>query len=122
MTYLAGGTKALFGELFAGHYMAATVTDHSLTYADDGTMTRGAGPRSCRARVDNATQRMRESPGFVETDRALYILAASLEGELTTEAEIEILEGDYAGSTFGVASIDRPPGASYYLCRGAKRG
>jgi hypothetical protein len=29
-----------------------------------------------------------------------------------------VLEGDYAGSSFGVASIDRPPGASYYLCRG----
>lgn len=121
MSYLSG-SKALFGELFAGHYYDAKVTDQTITYATDGTMQRGPAPRDCKARVDSATQRMRESPGFAETDRAIFILAATLAGPLNIDAELEILEGDYAGSKFGIATIDRPPGASYFLCRGAKRG
>jgi hypothetical protein len=119
---LKGGTKTLFGELLGPLYMAARVTDRNLTYGADGSIQRGAGPRDCRARVDSATQRMREAAGYTQTDRAIYILASTLAGELTTDAELEIFEGDYAGATFGIASIDRPPGASYFLCRGTKRG
>lgn len=119
--FLNGGTKTLFGELLGPLYMAATVTDQTLTYGGDGTLQRGPGPRSCKARVDSATERMRDAEGYTDTDRAISILAASLDGPLTTDAEIEILEGDYAGVTFGIGSVDRPPGASYFLCRGTQR-
>lgn len=119
---LKGGAKALFGELLSPLYLRATLTDRTAVYANDGTLQIGTGPRDCLARVDSATQRMREAEGYTLTDRAIYILATSLASELTTDAVIEIFEGDYAGSTYGIASIDRPPGASYFLCRGTKRG
>lgn len=121
MKLLAGGTKALFGELLGPLYLAARVTNRELSYAGDGSIQAGDGKRACKARVDNATHRMREADGYVETDRAISILAASLTGELTADYDVEILEGDYAGSTFSIASIDRPPGASYFLCRGVLR-
>lgn len=119
---LKGGAKALFGELLSPLYLRATLTDRTASYGGDGTLQMAPAERDCLVRVDSATQRMREAEGYALTDRAIYILATSLAGELTTDAEIEIFEGDYAGSTFGIGSIDRPPGASYFLCRGVKRG
>lgn len=122
MGLLNGGLKRGFGELFEGHYLDARVVDRELTYGNDGTLQAGADPKRCKARVDSATQRMREAEGFTETDRAIFILASSITVPIDTDTEVEILEGDYAGSIFGIASIDRPPGASYWLCRGTRRG
>lgn len=119
---LKGGTKALFGELLGPLYCAATLTDKTAAYAGDGTLTRGTGDRSCLARVESASKAMRETPGYVATNRAIVILASSVEGDVTTDSQIEILEGDYTGAKFGIESVDRPPGASYFLCRGSKRG
>lgn len=122
MGLLTGGAKGVFGELMGPLYLAARLTDRTLAYGNDGTIQAGAEPRDCKAKVDSATTRMRESPGYAETDRAIYILATSVSGDVDTDAEIEILEGDYAGEKFGIASVDRPPGCSYFLCRGTRVG
>lgn len=118
MKLLAGGTKALFGELLGPLYLGATLSSGTVDYAGDGTLQAGGGPQGCKARVDNASEKMRGADGFTETDRAISILAATVAGEVTTDHKIEILEGDYAGEVFHIASVDRPPGASYYYCRG----
>lgn len=122
MGLLDGGAKRLFGELLAPLYMPASLADRTASYGGDGTLQMGSAPRDCRAKVDSATERMRQADGFTESDRAIFILAASLAGEVTTDCEITILQGDYAGKTFGIASHDRPPGCSYWLCRGTARG
>lgn len=122
MKLLAGGAKALFGGLLSPMYLAAQVTERAATYGADGTLQMGSAPRACLARVDSATERMRGEAGFTITDRAISVLATSIEGDLTTDHEIEIFEGPYAGATFGIANVDRPPGGSYYFCRGARRG
>lgn len=118
---LNGGAKALFGEILGGTYPAARVFSGDLTYATDGTLQVGDNPRDCKAKVDSATERMRTEPGFSLTDRAIYILAATLDGDVQTGQTVEILEGEYAGAVYGVASADRPGGCSYWLCRGAKK-
>lgn len=117
---LRGGAKAIFGELLAPLYLQARLTDRNATYVG-GRLQMGGGPRTCRAKVDSATERMRDQEGYTDTDRAIYILAASIFGDVTTDAEIEILEGDYAGSKFAIGSTDRPPGCSYWLCRGVRK-
>ncbi len=122
MKLLAGGAKALFGELLSPMYLAAQVTGREATYGADGTLQMGSDSRACLARVDSATERMRGEEGFTITDRAISVLATSIVGDLTTDHEIEIFEGPYTGAVFGVASVDRPPGGSYYFCRGARRG
>lgn len=118
MKLLAGGTKALFGELMGPLYLNATLSGGSNEYGADGTLRTGGGSQGCKARVDNASERMRAAEGFTETDRAISILAATVAGEVTTDQRIAIDEGDYAGVVFNIASVDRPPGASYFYCRG----
>jgi hypothetical protein len=122
MGFLDGGAQRLFGELLTQLYMSAKLTDRTASYDNEGTLQMGSAPRDCRAKVDSATERMRQAEGYTDTDRAIYILAASLTGEVTTDCEVQILQGPYAGKTFGIASHDRPPGASYWLCRGTARG
>lgn len=119
---LRGGTKALFGDLLGGLYLSARLVTRAPTYNGHGDLELTEATHECRARVDNATERMRQAEGFTETDRAIYVLAAGLAVDVTTDAEVEILEGDYAGKAFGVASVDRPPGGSYFACRGTARG
>lgn len=116
---LNGGAKALFGELLGGSYPAARLYTGEPNYDNEGTLQMGDGGIACKAKVDSATERMRTEPGFSQTDRSIFILAASFAGEAKVGHEIEILEGPYAGSKFGIASVDRPGGASYWLCRGA---
>lgn len=119
---LRGGAKALFGELLTPLYLEAQLTARGSAYDGHGTMQITETVRPCRARVDSATERMRSADGFTETDRAISVLASSLDGTIDTDAELEVLEGDYAGKRFGIASVDRPPGGSYFLCRGTARG
>ena len=116
---LLDGTAAFFGELFAGEYHAATVRANATTYTTGGDMRRGVTERECRAMVDRATERMVGTEGYTATDRAIYILAATLAGTVDTDCEITMTEGPYAGGRFKLASpIDRDPGAAYWLCRG----
>lgn len=120
MGLLDGGASALFGELMGTYYLAATLYSDTPTYADDGSMTTGETSTTCLARVDSATERMRQADGFTQTDRAILVLASSIADDITTDHRIEILEGPYAGSVFSIASADRPPAGSYWLCRGSR--
>lgn len=122
MGLLNGGAAALFGEIMGGYYLPATLTPRTPTYALDGSITTGGGEATCLARVDSATERMRQADGFTQTDRAIFVLATSIDGEITSDHQIKILEGPYAGSTFNIATADRPPAGSYWLCRGTRRG
>lgn len=122
MGLLNGGGAALFGELFAGTYLPATIAGTDSETMVAGKLQRVAAvPRECRVQVDSATERMRSAEGFTEMDRAIYVLSASLEGDIDTGAEITVLDGAYAGVAFRVASVDRDPVAAYWLCRGTMK-
>lgn len=121
MDLLSGGVKALFGELFAPLYLPAVIIDNAESYTTGGALRRSRDERACRAQVDRCTERMVAAEGYTDTDRAIFVLAATLEGELQTGSEITVLEGDYAGVPFRTASpIDRDPGAAYWLARGVR--
>lgn len=118
---LAGGAAALFGELLGGSYLPARLTRQTDTYAPGGKLQRSSAPGECLAQVDRCTERMVQAEGYTATDRAIYILAASFEGEVDTDGKIEVLEGPYAGAVFRLASpIDRDPACAYWLCRGVE--
>jgi len=120
--FLNGGASALFGSLLGGTYLPATVAGVASETMVAGKLQRTAAePRTCRVQVDSATERMRSAEGFTEMDRAIYVLSASLEGDLDTGAEITVLDGAYAGVAFRVASVDRDPVAAYWLCRGTMK-
>lgn len=124
MGALSGGVAALFGELLGPIYLPATLRRVGNTYDTQGTLRRNGAARACRAQVDRATERMVATEGYTATDRGIYILAASLEGDepVDTDHEIEMLEGEYAGGIYRLASpIDRDPACAYWLCRGVAK-
>lgn len=118
MGLLDGGAAALFSEIFKPLYLPASVYAAATTYNDRGDPQRTLTERECRAQVDRATERMRTLPDFAQTDRAVYVLADTLEGELVEGHEIVVHTGPYAGTRWKVADpIDRDPAAAYWLAR-----
>lgn len=119
MTLLSGGAAALFGELLSPLYLDATCTRQATTYDQRGGIRRAADPLPCRVQVNRCTERMVQTEGYTSSDRAIYVLASSLAGDLDTDCELAVLEGPDAGTTWRVADpITRDPGAAYWLCRG----
>jgi hypothetical protein len=122
MGLLDGGAAALFGELMTPLYLPATLTDTTgTTYTEKGRVVRNSTPRDCLAQVDSCTEAMREAEGYTDTDRGVFILAASLEGEALTGQEITVHKGPYAGTPWRLASpIDRDPAGAYWRARAAR--
>lgn len=119
MGLLDGGGAALFAEVLSPLYLPATVYAMALTHNDRGDPRRAETERGCRAQVDAATERMRQQPDFAATDRAIFILTNTLEGELNSDAEVVVHAGPYAGTRWKVADpIDRDPCGAYWRCRG----
>lgn len=120
---LRGGAKRVFGSLLSAQYLEGERTRPGITYGTGGLITTNPGKLACRVKVDTATQRMREAEGAADTDRAIYVLADGLEpDDVAVGDHIKVLEGEYAGDSYAVASVDRPPGGSYFLCRGQRNG
>ena len=118
MGFLDGGAAALFTELLSPLYLPATVYAVTTTHNERGDPRRALTERECLAQVDGATQTMRTAPDFAVTDRAVYVLANTLEGEMAEGHEIVVHTGPYAGTRWKIADpIDRDPGAAYWLCR-----
>jgi len=115
---LDGGAAALFSEILSPLYLPATVFAVTTTHNDRGDPRRTIVERGCLAQVDGATQTMRSAPDFAVTDRAVYILADTLEGGMAEGHEVVVHKGPYAGTRWKVADpIGRDPGAAYWLCR-----
>ncbi|WP_395393058.1 hypothetical protein WBP07_17930 [Novosphingobium sp. BL-8A] len=111
-----------FSSMFGGPYHAAqTIEQVDPVYDDGGSIIEPGGVRyrECQAQIDTATQRMRESEGYVDTDVAFIILAETLSGGLDTEARIEILEGPHAG-IWSVELIERDTVAAGWVGRGRR--
>lgn len=77
--------------------------------------------KDCSVQVDYVTEAMRSADGFTEKDMRLLVLASTLDGNLDTDARIEVLDGPHAG-TWMLASCDRDPCGVYWECRGRKDG
>lgn len=122
MGLLDGGAAALFGEILSPLYLPATVYGTGgNTYSEKGTLQRTAGDRECLAQVDACTESMRAAEGYTDTDRGVFILAASLDGDALTGQEITVHKGPYAGTRWRLASpIDRDPAGAYWRARAAR--
>lgn len=118
MGLLDGGAAALFSEIFSPMYLPATVYAMATATDNYGDPTRQETQRACRAQVDAATESMRTRPDFAATDRAIYVLAETLEGPLQEGHEITVTAGPYAGTRWKIADpIDRDPAGAYWRAR-----
>lgn len=121
MSLLGGGVAALFGELFAPLYLPAHVYGTTETYGGNGKLRREQTDRPCRAQVDSCTERMVAAEGYTDTDRAIFILADTLEGGVDSDCEVVVDEGPYAGTRWRLATpIDRDPAGAYWRARGTR--
>lgn len=111
-----------FSAVLGGPYHAARViTETGADYDDGGSIvTPGSvAYRSCQAQIDSAIQRFRDNGSYVDTDMTVIILAATLSGDLDTEAVVEVLAGPHAGK-WSVDLIERDPVAAGWVGRGRK--
>lgn len=116
---IAIGISAEFG----GPYVLARVIDQAADDLDDGGSIpdNPADPtmRDCMVQVDLATEAMRQSEGYAEGEARFLILVNTLSGSLSTDATVEVLAGENAGSWL-VSSIERDSMSIYWQGRGRR--
>jgi len=111
-----------FSQTFGGPFWAARVIDQVGAVYDEGNSIVTPGSpvyRPCSVQIDSATQRMREAPGYVDTDVSLIVLADTLAGSLNTAARVEVLSGPHAG-LWSVELIERDTMALGWVGRGRR--
>lgn len=113
---LNGGIASIFGKVFAGLYLPATLLCQVRTETDDGSVTVETELHACRAQIDAVTEAMRQAPGYTGTDQRILILADTLDVVPTTDDAITV-----GGRTWGVASVASDPARSYWELRGTRR-
>lgn len=88
-------------------------------YDDGGSITTPGTPiaKPCMAQIAAATQKMRTEVGYVDKDVALLVLVTTIDGELDTDATVEVTAGPHAGS-YSVQSTNKDSMATHWICRG----
>lgn len=115
MGLLDGGVAAAFGSMFAGFYLDASL--HRASITDDGAGGGSVGfadAQPVKAQLDQATQAMRDSPGYVDTDQRILVLAYGIDA-ITTDDEITV-----DGLRWSIASVTQDPAGACYELRGRR--
>lgn len=88
---------------------------------DGGSIVSPGTPvsRSCKVQVDRVTEAMRQADGYRDKDVALLVLCATLDGELDTDATVNVTAGPNAGR-WSVQSADKDTMGTHWLCRGRR--
>lgn len=88
---------------------------------DGGSIVSPGTPvsRPCKVQVDRVTEAMRQAEGYRDKDVALLVLCATLEGELDTDATLNVTDGPNA-ARWSVQSADKDTMGTHWLCRGRR--
>lgn len=115
MGLLDGGIANVFAKAFASIYLPAVL--HVRTVIDDGegSLTASETEYACRAQVDEATEAMRASAGYTDTDRRIMVLAATLPAKPTTDDAITV-----GGQRYNIGSVSADPANSHWVLRGTR--
>lgn len=111
MGLLDGDVAAAFSAIFSGFYLNGQLY-RSIEGGDDG-MGGGsnggfADPEAIKFQPEATSQAMRDSPGYIETDKRYFVLAHGV-AEPTTDCEM-VAEG----KRWKVVNWSRDPASSYY--------
>lgn len=116
MSLLNGGIASIFGKVFAGLYLPATLRAQVRMETNDGSVTVETELYPCLAQIDAVTEAMRQAPGYTDTDQRILILSDSLDAIPTTDDAITV-----GGRDWGIASVASDPAQSYWELRGTRR-
>lgn len=111
MSFLDGGVRTVFSSIFSGIYLDAQLY-RPVEFDDDGA---GGGedaghgdPEDVKVQPEATTQAMRDTPGYVETDRRFLMLAQGID-EPDTDCELA-----FEGDRWSVVNWSRDPCGAYY--------
>lgn len=115
MGLLNGDIAQLFGDVFGGIYLPATLIKRAVVKGTGGKLTTIDAPYPCRIQADNCTQAMRDASDYTDSDIRLLILTAGLPVTVDTDC---IVSG-VRGRDWSIAGpINQDPAGSYFECRG----
>lgn len=113
MSLLDGGLQAVFGAALSSLYLDATLHKRVETHATNGDISIAETDHPVKAQKNRATRAMMASPGFVETDVAIFVLQSGAPAIPTADDEIT-----YQGVRYSIASVSTDPANAYWLLRG----
>jgi hypothetical protein len=114
MGLLDGGIAAAFAGVFGGVYLDGSLYRRS-AFADDGMgggADQGFTEEPVKVQIDQTTQAMRASEGFVEGDVRILMLA---HGVTAPDTDCEAAAG---GVRYCIQTVGTDPAGSYYELRG----
>lgn len=118
MSLLNGGISAIFGAALSGLYLDGTLhrSGTNPVYDQSGNIVgySGDGDLTIKVQRDACSWSMKQSPGYVDGDVMLIVLAHGLAEAITTDMEIS----DGAGKRWMVQSADLDAASSHWICRG----
>lgn len=118
---LYGEFARAFAEDGNGPFWLARIVSQTAPEFDDGgsLVVSDTGPwlRDCVVQVDQADTAMRTEQGFAEGDRRMIVPASSLSGPVTTDNQVVIRNGPFAGD-WNIESVRRDAAASEWVMRG----
>ena len=109
-----------FSKAGLGPYHSAVARWPGVPVLDEGgSITTPGTPiaKTCMVQVAAATQKMRTEVGYVDKDVALLVLVTTIDGELDTDATVQVTAGPHAGS-YSVQSTNKDSMATHWICRG----
>lgn len=119
MGFLDGGISAIFGAALSGMYLDGTLHRDGTNpvYDQSGNIVGYSGGVSLPIKVqrDACSWSMKQSPGYIEGDVMLIVLAAGLGGVAIT-TDMEITDGQ--GRRWMVESADLDAASSHWVLRG----
>jgi len=117
VSLLNGGIAQAFASAFGATFLDAQLY-RPVAFADDGKGGGSGGgfaaPEAVKAQLDQVTQAMRASEGFVDSDQRILVLAYGV-APITTDCEIAM-----NGTRWQIASVTTDPAGSYYDLRGRR--
>lgn len=118
MGLLDGGIAEVFAGAFSALYLDGMLY-RPVAFTDDG---KGGGAdggfgagEAVKVQIEAATQAMRSSDGFVETDQRILVLA---HGVATIDTDCEIAAG---GTRWMIETVATDPAGSYFELRGRRK-
>lgn len=114
MGLLDGGIASLFGSVFSGLYLDATLHRAIITKDGQGGGSAAWSDEAVRAQLDSTTEAQQGAGGFLDTDQRIIVLASGL-APISPDDEITV-----GGIRWAIESVAADPANSYYDLRGRK--
>lgn len=114
MGLLDGDLAGIFHSAFAGVYLDATLHRRTTTPDGKGGGTVAFVDEAVKAQLDRATEAMRSSEGYQETDVRIIVLAHGID-PIDSDCQLTV-----SGQRWSIANVAKDPADAAYELHGRK--